>query len=391
MLQPSPDRAAAEIPGHRPVAGLRFEGLDAARGIGALLVVFGHYNFEMWPERHFFTNQSSGYLVVDVFFMLSGFVLAHAFFDRPDFRFRDYAAKRIFRLWPLHMATLAAFAALMLWSADPVSLKGFALNALMLHNIGIGDWSTVGFNYPSWSISVEFVSNLAIGAVLIAIPSRWPNRWLGNVMLAGICIVSAAILFATVPHLDRQLQNVLGGVNTGLLRGFVSFPLGILAYRFFTANWSWFEQTSLARTVLIGLAIILFFTTLCMPGRSRADISYLPLFALFITLLACPGPFWMAVFRPFLWLGKISFALYMVHMLVIKGMQETGIWPQDYASGLAAVILVSVLLAAAAHYGVERPAYNALNGIWNRRFRPAPRRRKAVNWNEEARPEQRAA
>ncbi|MFN7056812.1 acyltransferase family protein [Hyphomonas sp.] len=387
MQQPSPDRAATEIAGKRQMAGLRFEGLDAARGIGALLVVFGHYNFEMWPERHFFTNQSSGYLVVDVFFMLSGFVLAHAFFDRPEFRFRDYAAKRIFRLWPLHMATLMAFAVLMLWNADPVSLKGFALNAMMLHNVGVGDLSMVGFNYPSWSISVEFVSNLVIGALLIAVP----GRWLGNVMLAGICIVSAAILFATVPHLDRQLQNVFGGVNTGLLRGFVSFPLGILAYRFFSAQRGWFEQTSIARTVLIGLAILLFFTTLCIPGRSKADIAYLPFYALFITLIACPGPFWMAVFRPFLWLGKISFALYMVHMLVIKAMRETGAWPQDYAAGLAAVILVSVLLAAGAHYGVERPTYDVLNGIWSRRFRPGPRRRPAADWSDEAPPEQRVA
>lgn len=344
-------------------AGVRFEVLDASRGIGAFLVILGHYNAELWAHRPTFITHSSGYLVVDVFFLLSGFVLAHAFFEKSDFNFWEFTKKRIFRLWPLHMATLIGFTLLMILAGDPINKKGFVLNTVLLHNIGIGDWRVVEFNYPSWSLSVELVSNIIVGAMLLAIPSKRVS----SILLAAISIASATILFLTVDHLDQQTRNVYGVFNTGLLRGFITFPLGILAYRLFTAKRHWFESTSPAYTVFVGLLVVVFFTTLCIPGRAKTDFIYFPLYAVVIMVMASPGPFWTRHLGRFRFLGTISFALYMVHMLVLKVMEEVPFWPHDYYAGMVVVLALSVICAVVAHYAIEKPAYDWMTQAFSRR------------------------
>lgn len=341
--------------------GPRFIVLDAVRGIGALLVIFGHYHFELWPEVNSFIINSSGHLVVDVFFLLSGFVLAHAFYDKPSFHFWEYAKKRIFRLWPLHVVTFIACATIMYMAGDPISEKGLLLNLVLLHNIGIGDWSTNSFNYPSWSLSVELVANMAVGLIILAIPNR---RWNSAVLIAMI-LISATILFFTVENLDQHARNVLEVVNTGLLRGFVSFPLGILAYRVFTAHRAWFDCDSVLRSICVGVMMVVLLATFCLPVPDRVDFLYLPFYAIAITMLASPGAFWEGLLGRFRILGTISFAMYVVHMIVLKIMEEIPFWPQDYVIGLLIAWVLSVALAAFAHYKIERPSYTWLTKHWS--------------------------
>lgn len=350
--------------GSRP-SGLRFEVLDAARGIGAILVIVGHYHGTLWPDRGGFITQSSGYLVVDVFFLLSGFVLAHAFFDKPGFNYWEFTKKRIFRLWPLHMVTLGVYVLLMLLAGDPISEKGLLLNILLLHNVGMGHWPMIGFNYPSWSLSVELVSNLVVGLIVLAIPSR---RW-NTLALAGMSLASVTLIVLTVENLDLHTRNVLGFVNTGLLRCFITFPLGILTYRLFMARRSWFEQASPVYTVLVGLLIAIFFVTLCIPGRALTDLLYIPLYVLVIMVLASPGPFWTRYLSQFRFLGSISFSVYLVHAPILKFMEEVRFWPEDYATGLVIAIGLSLLLGTATHYGFERPSYDWLTRHWSKQVR----------------------
>jgi peptidoglycan/LPS O-acetylase OafA/YrhL len=356
-----PAVSPAVTAGFKP-PGLRFEVLDAARGIGALLVIVGHYHGTLWPERGGFITQSSGYLVVDVFFLLSGFVLAHAFFDKPGFDYREFAKKRVFRLWPLHMATLCLYVLLMLLAGDPISEKGLLLNILLLHNVGMGHWPMIGFNYPSWSLSVELVSNLVVGLIILAIPSR---RW-NTLALAALSLASVTLIVLTVENLDLHTRNVLGFVNTGLLRCFITFPLGILTYRLFMARRSWFAHSSPAYSVLVGVLIAVFFVTLCVPGRALTDLLYIPFYALIIMLLASPGPLWTRYLSQFRFLGSISFSVYLIHAPVLKFMQEIAFWPRDYAAGLVIAIALSLILGTAAHYTIERPSYDWFTRRWSK-------------------------
>lgn len=343
----------------------RFIALDGLRGIGALLVIFGHYNGELWLERDSFIFSSSAYLVVDIFFLLSGFVLAHAFYDKPDFGFWHFVKRRAFRLWPLHLATLAAFALIMYFCGDPIDGQALLLNILLLHNVGIGDWVLSGFNYPSWSLSVELAANLVVAGIILAIP----DRRLNTLVLAMVSLCCAALLFFTVPNLNLHTQNLFGFVNTGLLRCFITFPMGILAYRLFTARRSWFEHTSWLHAVFIGALIAGILATLCLPGQSRKDLLYLGFYGFAIMFLASPGPFWTAALGRLRWLGDISFAVYLVHMVVLKLMKEIPFWPHDYLTGLIIAWCLSIALGALAHYMIERPCYSRLT----RHTRRSPR------------------
>lgn len=337
------------------------------RGIGALMVIYGHYHFELWPDRGGLILGSRGYLVVDVFFLLSGFVLAHAFYDRPTFDLWDFIKKRAFRLWPLHLASLFCFALLMYFSGDPINGVGLLLNVLLLHNVGFGDWQMNAFNYPSWSLSVELIVNVALAFVILAIPNR---RW-NTLFLAGLSATSAAILFCTVENLNLQVSNVLGVLNTGLLRGFITLPLGILAYRFYTAHKAWFERESILRTIGVGILLFLFVASLSLPSPYKTDFLYLPFYAAIILVCASPGAFWTGIARHFRFLGEISFAMYIGHMIVLKIMKETGFWPHDYVLGLLFAWALSILLAIFAHHRIEKPSYDWLT---RRTCKPAARK-----------------
>jgi peptidoglycan/LPS O-acetylase OafA/YrhL len=348
-----------------PAKAPRFLVLDAMRGLGALFVVFGHYHFELWPDRPGFIVESHAYLVVDLFFLLSGFVLAHAFYDKPTFDMWDYTKKRIFRLWPLHAAALLAALLLMYFSGDAINGFGLLLNILLLHNIGIGDWEMVGINYPSWSLSVELVANIVVGFIILAIPSR---RW-NSLILALISIASAVILFFTVDNMNQQVNNVFGVVNTGLLRGFITFPAGILAYRFYMAHKARFERTSWLRTLIVAVLLGFFMASVALPSPGKADFLFLPLYALVIIGVSSPGPFWNSFSKYFRVLGEISFAMYVSHMVILKFMKETGFWPHDYLLGLLFAWTASCLVAALAHYGFEKPVYSWATKRW---CKPAP-------------------
>lgn len=141
----------------------RFYALDAFRGLAALFVVLYHMPVINGTLTSLVFFQKSSVLV-EFFFILSGFVLAHSY-ARRKLNFKSFLVSRAFRLYPLHLFMLAVFVflygvrGLMLPGEDAFqganSLSELLPNALLIHS-----WSTnfigVSFNYPSWSISIEF-------------------------------------------------------------------------------------------------------------------------------------------------------------------------------------------------------------------------------------------
>src|SRR5690606_3845377 len=154
--------------------------LTPLRGIAALWVVIYHFGDQYLPALR--PEQAGhlvgkGYLAVDLFFMLSGFVLAHVYhadFTRFDpGRYRDFLAARVARLYPLHLLVLLAFVVTAIagrlfefvltgqFERLPLdgahSITALLANLLMLQGLAAGELS---WNYPAWSISVEFFAYL---------------------------------------------------------------------------------------------------------------------------------------------------------------------------------------------------------------------------------------
>src|SRR6476646_3749097 len=97
------------MPGQTPSVAVRFEALDALRGVCALLVVLFHIPiYHALKDVAAFANLQ---FCVDMFFALSGFVLCHAYGQRLDDRAEGlrFTVMRFARLWPLHIVVLALF------------------------------------------------------------------------------------------------------------------------------------------------------------------------------------------------------------------------------------------------------------------------------------------
>jgi peptidoglycan/LPS O-acetylase OafA/YrhL len=211
----------------------RIHELDALRGIAAIGVVLWHYgaHFHARPldaVLHPFYN--AGFLLVDFFFVLSGYVIARAYW-RPSRQFHPAANiwARIARLYPLHLFTLLAtvliLAALPAGANDPDfqqptnNLKHLLLNLTLLNQSGLQDgWS---FNTPAWSISTEFIVNVAFLA-FIALDNKVRTV---AVILAVIGIGALAMFQPAISG-----ERIFGYLDLNLARCFLGFGAGLLVY-----------------------------------------------------------------------------------------------------------------------------------------------------------------
>ena len=146
----------------------RFVALDAWRGIAALLVAL--YRLEADGYLHGLQIVQNAWLFVDFFFVLSGFVIAHAYLGRIDGKtsVRAFVIRRFGRVWPLHAVLLLVFVSMEVARLAVDLLKGnpsasfvdgrapiTVLWDLMLVQ-ALGFTGTTLWNTPAWSISTEF-------------------------------------------------------------------------------------------------------------------------------------------------------------------------------------------------------------------------------------------
>jgi len=133
----------------------KFSALDCLRGIAAIAVGVFHFS-PIW----------AGYLAVDFFLILSGFILSHRYlYSGTPTSPVDFISHRLARLYHLHIFTLVTFIAAYLLENGvlPAYVDGtfftFLQQLTLTHNIGLNP-SDITYNYPSWSISVEFWVNI---------------------------------------------------------------------------------------------------------------------------------------------------------------------------------------------------------------------------------------
>lgn len=360
--------------------------LTPLRGIASLWVVLYHYNVQIFPSfdstRYSFLIEK-GYLAVDMFFILSGFVLTHVYRKTFDYdfrkRYRDFLHARIARLYPLHLFVLLLFVAAAYvsasiesgstWTFDTVRLTGprsvvaFFANILMLQGL---DAAKLSWNYPSWSISVEFLAYLALPFFL---PALWRAKLLTKM---GV----AALLFGILgwfAYLARDYFDQWSGWLS-FMRCIPEFWLGVLLYNVF---WSG-ACAEILRRDRTSIAILLIAVVLLHFGAP--DIVMIPIFAaIILTLVRNRGHVSAALnTKVFVWLGNISYSLYLVHGLIVYltemtmryafAVRDPDALPFRYAAALAACMMLICLVAATAtYYGVELPSRRSLRRLLDSR------------------------
>ncbi|SFQ32120.1 Peptidoglycan/LPS O-acetylase OafA/YrhL, contains acyltransferase and SGNH-hydrolase domains [Bradyrhizobium sp. Ghvi] len=383
--------------------------LDSIRGIAATAVVIHHlllmptflaaFPHNAWIDCSFFR---SSWLLVDLFFVLSGMVMSLSSVEGEFGRFslRDFMVRRLARVYPLHIAMLAANLLFRLLRislvmagivvAAPAAFEvnnsySFLLNVFLLHSMGFIDY--LSWNAPSWSISVEFYTYLAFGlVVLLAQRIR---------CLTLFYALSGVIAFASLATIVFVLDKKSLGLQTdfGILRCFASFFLGVLTVRIVRRMP---RQPDPAMQGVVQLGAMIASIVLVSVVEAYPAASFLaPLtFSIFLgSLLAFPdAPLVprMLVTRPLVWLGQRSYSIYMVHALVVlfaeyfvRALGARRILALDsIQSGLPATLNLVVALAAVfvvSHYTyryVEIPGGKFLRNLLGRRpglsVAPAP-------------------
>jgi peptidoglycan/LPS O-acetylase OafA/YrhL len=228
----------SRTPDAAPARGtLRIEALTGLRAAAALFVVLSHLRApdNAWlPVRTFF---DAGYCGVTIFFILSGFVLAHNYAEplRRNLSARSlwaYAVARIARIYPLYLVMLA-------WFVMPLLITGAPVPALAEHALMLQAWHPDGlvatyYNAPGWSLSVELF--LYVCFPLIAIAGRPLGKHPHRLLIAMVVVFSVmgAITFwfnatglSALPRLDPR------GPHRWLYRSPLlrlgDFTLGVLA------------------------------------------------------------------------------------------------------------------------------------------------------------------
>lgn len=294
----------------------RYIALDGLRGAAALLVVLFHMRW----STHFMTWEAvrNGYLAVDLFFILSGFVIAANYADRiaDGAMLRKFVTLRFFRLYPLHVAILlllvgkellkAAFGAGHIPPfAPPNTPAGLAANLFLLQGLGLDD--TLGWNTPSWSIGDEFIAYLVFGFLVI----YGVARQRAFLAASAVCALAVyAVLGWTHDTLDLTFDY-------GLLRCLAGFFLGVATRAAIVGG-----AMNFARRLPDGLFAMLEAAALAacvaiMAFASGAAVTAaIPAFVALLAVLQFDrGPLaHLLATRPARFLGDMSYSIYMVHM-----------------------------------------------------------------------------
>ena len=328
-------------------------GLTGLRGIGAVWVMCFHaqYGLDLPILEH-------GSLGVDLFFVLSGFVLSHAHGAmKLDFAsYRTFLRDRFARIFPLHWTAMLLLAVILVvypkvYTDMPTRFQfpDFVANALLVHNWGFTRPMT--WNVPAWSLSTEWLVSLGFPAFLF-VARRVRSAWLAALGIAACLLLFELFLLLT----DNPTPAVQA--RAGVVRTILEFGAGCLLYRLFLTGVSVPSWVRWGALILIAI------------GLTSGPRTILAVFAIPVVILVAAQPSRLARFLSLpvmAFLGKISFSIYLLHwplMQVSDRIREeldihAGLLSFVWFCGYAALIIA---LSTITYELIENPARRLIRG-----------------------------
>jgi peptidoglycan/LPS O-acetylase OafA/YrhL len=362
--------------------------LTPLRGIAALWVVVFHFQ-EVFikfvsPDRTKLV--AKGYITVDLFFIMSGFIISHVYQQsfQPGLsavNFRRFAVARFARIYPLHFFTLLVLVILVPltggWNMID-SVASIPTNLFLIHSFGIHKVFT--WNVPSWSISAEWWAYMAFPFLIIFL-YRQKKLAIGLLSLF-IVLTYVAIMFwlprknpfdptAVVPH------DINTTFDYGYLRGLAGFVTGMLLYKIYDAKlfWKIFRQDITAIIVILG-------TILCLHIGMN-DGVYIILFIGVVFSFALNNGKLHALCNNGIaqYIGKISYSIYLIQlfpsfliMFKLPGVTYSGYsGSASFARGglyCFIYLLLVIGFASLTYFTIEKPCRKFINAKWGKEQMP---------------------
>jgi len=308
--------------------------LTGLRGIAALWVVACHWS---GSELSGVVRDIAlhGYVAVDLFMVLSGFVLALTFV--PERSYGRFVVQRLCRLYPLYaLATLVCmieqwWAGTGVFASDGEAVLPAVLSNFLLTTTNL--WEVDAFDGPSWVVTVEFGLNLLL-PMFVLLCLRTSDR-LCIVVAAGCAIVLTVVSLLN-HRLDGGVLGELGTLDTRLMyfRCGPEFALGMLSWRF----WRRWNRPAPLLPVVAAMLAMTPFKALDLPFVAATCVLIVGLASdkgWIAAMLGSPMP---------RWLGTISYSLYLWHIAFLPPRPVLILWLPDIGAPLAFANTVNLAL-----------------------------------------------
>jgi peptidoglycan/LPS O-acetylase OafA/YrhL len=303
-------------------APVRFEALDALRGVCALLVVLFHIPiYHALKDAAGFANLQ---FCVDMFFALSGFVLCHAYGQRLNHGADSlcFSVMRFGRLWPLHVTMLTLFVGLELGKlvfshAD----RSFALdsqafasghspfeivtNLLFLQSFGLH--AGLSWNGPAWSAALEFYVSILFAGIVFLFPRRQYDVFL------GLCVAAGALLYTVSPG------SLFVSTDWGILRAAFSFFAGCLVYDLRLRSGDRLQAPNLWEACC--LVVVIAFAVTTPPGGWQFAFPLAAMIAIYVFSFDQGAISTVLRSSALQKLGLWSYSIYMIHTFIFQIMK----------------------------------------------------------------------
>jgi peptidoglycan/LPS O-acetylase OafA/YrhL len=365
--------------------------LTVLRGVAAIWVVVFHFQVLICqfvrPESTLLIEK--GYLMVDLFFIMSGFIICHVY--NQSFKsgvttgnFRRFIVARFARIYPLHFFILMFLIILVAagngWNAidDP---KAIPANIFLLHSFGFNKIFT--WNIPSWSISAEWWAYIVFPALCIFIYRR---QGLAIITLGLLVVLAYMAIMYWLPRHDPFDPNAVVPHNLdstydfGFLRGLAGFIAGMLLYRAYEGGlWKRFFQGDAAALLFIII------TLLCLHFGVN-DFFYIILFIALVYVFSFNNGKLNAICdnRVLQYLGKISYSIYLssvfLFLIIALGVKTLpGVKYTEHTHtayfwlGLAYCIgflIIHIGISSLTYYKIEKPCRKYINAKWGKETMP---------------------
>jgi peptidoglycan/LPS O-acetylase OafA/YrhL len=233
--------------------------MTGVRGAAALFVMLYHFGHGLKGIDPASNMLNHGYLSVDLFFVLSGFVLSHVYgrsLKDGTFTCGEFLLHRIARIYPVYIVATMGVLAIEIWKAHgaPFGAAMIASNIFMLQSVG--DWPSI--DPPAWSVSAELIAYLIFPMLAILCLNRG-NRcalFTGLVAISSIMALSILAAFHRIgsPIANGQLDLFYAPYT--LIRCLAGFTIGQLIWRVHGQTWVFQLTSSNAVQIFVGLSLL---------------------------------------------------------------------------------------------------------------------------------------